>query len=211
LSRDGYAKAYGPYNVKPTGGFGIPPNAPQTGGEPLDTIDARFQNVSTQVTIGSRNALFNVHCVKLGAYAANRFYEFNVTNPTNPFIRQMGVYYATPTSYDFNPHIAANASGDCFTVWSATDPAASKNAMVRFGGRRAAANLNTMGVNATPLFTSQAYYDDQQGETYNRWGDYSAVSIDPNNSLQAWLTNETILGTSSPSTKWGTRIGAVKY
>jgi hypothetical protein len=210
LSRDGYASGVGPYNVTPAGGFALPPNAPQTGGEPLDTIDARFQNVSTQVTIGSRNALFNVHCINFGG-AANRFYEFDVSLPAAPAIRQQGTFYTSGSSSDFNPHIAANESGDCFTVWSATDSANSKNAMVYFGGRRAAADLSTMGVNATPLFTSLAYYDDGLGNSYNRWGDYSAVSIDPANALKAWMTNETITGTSSPSTIWGTRIGAVKY
>ena len=118
------------------------------------------------------------------------------------------------SAYDFNPHIAANKAGDCFVVWSVTDPVNGKNAMVYFGGRRDSADLNTMGVNPIPLFTSFAWYDDTQGRPYNRWGDYSAVTIDPSDSslsLKAWMTNETILGSSSPSRTWGTQIGAVQY
>ena len=211
LSRATFASGES-FDLPVSGGFAIPPNAPQTGGEPLDTIDCRFANVSTQMsTTGGRYSLFNVHCISHLGHAVNRWYEINVTNPSAPTIRQKGTFQATSTSHDFNPHIAANGSGDCFVVWSATDPNNGKNAMVYFGGRRASAALNTMGVNATPLFTSAAWYDDGQGAAFNRWGDYSAVRIDPSNSLEAWLTNEVVTGTTSPSTEWGTQIGAVKY
>lgn len=211
LSRANFASVAS-FDLPVSGGFAIPANAAQTGGEPLDTIDCRFANVSTQMsTAGGRYSLFNVHCISHLGHAVNRWYEINVTNPSAPTIRQQGTFQATSTSHDFNPHIATNNNGDCFVVWSATDSANGKNAMVYFGGRRASATLNTMGVNATPLFTSAAWYDDERGEAFNRWGDYSAVTIDPGNSLQAWLTNEIITGTSSPSTEWGTRIGVVKY
>jgi hypothetical protein len=207
------ATGVGPIDVSVPGGFGIPPEASQTGGNPLDTLDCRFQNVSTQVT-GTRLSLYNVHCINYLGYPTPQWYEFDLSNPAAPTIRQLGRFHANSTSYDFNPHIAANKLGDCFVVWSVTDPANGKNAMVYFGGRRDSADLNTMGVNPIPLFTSFAWYDDTQGRPYNRWDDYSAVTIDPSDSslsLKAWMTNETILGSSSPSRTWGTQIGAVTY
>jgi hypothetical protein len=214
LSRGGFASGAW-LDLPVTGGFAFPPNAPQTGGQPLDTLDCRFQNVSTQIYVGGRYCLFNVHCVKYGGWPANKWYEINVTDPNAPAIRQSGTFWATGSSYDFSPHIATNLYGNSFVVWSVTDPAnanpARRNAMVFFGGRKFADTLGSMGVNATPLFASVPYYDDNLGVSFNRWGDYSAVTIDPGNPNQAWMTNETILGTTSPSLNWGTQIGSVKY
>jgi hypothetical protein len=213
LSRANFAR--GAYvTLAVPGGFTFPPNAPQKGGNPLDTLDCRFENVSSQVTIGSRQSLFNVHCINYSGNAINKWYEIVVTNINVPKIRQTGYFFATDTSYDFNPHIAANYLGDCFVVWSATDPnnptaALKRNAMVYAGGRRSYADLNTMGKRTTPLYISTPWYSTPNNP--NRWGDYSAVTIDPSNYLQAWMTNEIITGTGASSTVWGTLISSLRY
>jgi hypothetical protein len=182
----------------PVPAYSFPPNASQPGtANQLDTLDARFQTASTQV--GDR--LFQVHTVALGAYPTPFFYEFNTT--TNAVV-QSGFFYASPTSHDFNPSIAANDARDVFVTWSATDPgtrvSAGTNAQVRFSGRRSTDPAGVIGAGAA-IFTSGTSY------SLFRWGDYSAVTIDPANPLQAWVVNEHI----ASSTTWGTTIGWVGF
>ena len=87
--------------------YTVPPNASQPGTpNQLDTLDARFQNASTQVG----NRLFQVHDVALGAFPTPLWYEFNTSTDT---VVQSGFFFATQTSHDFNPSIAANAGETC--------------------------------------------------------------------------------------------------
>ena len=89
--------------------YTVPANASQPGtASLLDTLDARFQNRSTQVG----NSIFQVHTVALGPFPTPLWYEFNgVTNT----IVQGGYVYRSLTSHDFNPHIAANSSFDALS------------------------------------------------------------------------------------------------
>jgi hypothetical protein len=82
-------------------------------------------------------------------------------------------------------------------TWTSTDPPAGTNAQVRFSAVDHTQPL-VLGPGAA-LFTSTTFY------TGGRWGDYSAVTIDPTNPRRAWLVNETIRAT----THWGSRIGAI--
>jgi hypothetical protein len=182
----------------PVAAYSFPGNASQPGtANVLDTLDARFQSWSTQV--GDR--LFQVHTVALGAFPTPQWYEFNTTTDT---VVQTGYFYTSPTSHDFNPSIVANDSRDVFVTWSATEMGTrltgGTNAQVRFSGRR---NTDPAGVidAGTAVFTSGGPY------SLFRWGDYSAVTIDPRNSLQAWLVNEHI----ASSTTWGSTIAWVGF
>lgn len=185
----------------PVTAFAYPPNAVQPGtAATLDSSDCRFVNVSTQIG----NSLFQVHTINSGGYARPRFYEFNTVNKT---VIQSGTFNRSSTSYDFNASIAANRTKDVFVTWSATDPANSVNAEARFSGRL---HTDTSGVIPSPgylLYGSATYYN-FTGSGVQRWGDYSAVSLDPADAtgLTAWVINERILTT----TTWGNRIGSIK-
>jgi hypothetical protein len=159
----------------------------------LDTSDSRFVNASTQIG----DSLWQVHTVALGSFPAPKFYEINTA--TNSVI-QSGFFFASGTSDDFNASIAANGANDVFVNYSSTDRPAGTNAQVRFSGRLQTDPVNVIGSGAA-LFTSTTFY------TGGRWGDYSAVTVDPSNSAQAWLVNESI----NTNTVWGSRIGRVIF
>jgi hypothetical protein len=185
----------------PVSAYGIPPSAPQVGTtDTLDTLDARFVNASTQIG----ETLVNVHTVDDFGFATPRWYEFDTGTPT---VIQGGNFFAGGSSFDFNASIAKNTSGDMFVTWSSTMP---NNAEVRFGGREATDPANTMFVNPTALQTSPTFYD-PSGDTTERWGDYSAVVIDPKPpegcDRRAWITNEWIEST----TVWGSWITRIGY
>lgn len=80
----------------------------------IDTLDARFQNSSTQVG----NSLWQTHCIDFHGYPACRFYEINLAART---VNQYGTYYYTPTSDDFNPSIATDDNNNVYVTWNMCD------------------------------------------------------------------------------------------
>ncbi|MDD5643352.1 MAG: hypothetical protein PHX53_16995 [Syntrophales bacterium] len=185
----------------PVPAFAIPPSATQPGtAATLDTLEGRFVNASTQ----TGNSLFQVHTINIGGYARPRFYEFDTVNKV---VLQSGTFAGSGTSHDFNASIAANRFKDVFVTWSSTDPTNSVNAEVRFSGRL---HTDTAGLIPSPgslLYGSNTFYN-VTGSGTQRWGDYSAVSLDPADTtgLTAWIVNERIL----TNTTWGSRIGSIK-
>jgi hypothetical protein len=187
--------------IIPVPAYTAPPDAPQPGTTlTLDTLDSRFVNVSTQIG----NSLFQVHTINIEGFARPRFYEFD---PVNLQVIQSGTFAAGSASYDFNASIAANVHKDVFVTWSATAPGNGVNAEVRFSGRL---HLDPPGVIPGPgslLFGSATFYGVNSSTISQRWGDYSAVSLDPADpaGVTAWIVNERILTTTS----WGSRIGRI--
>jgi len=119
----------GPVNIT-VPAFTVPPAAPQPGTTAtLDTLDARFQNAGTQIG----TSVFQVHTVNLSGFASPKFYEFNVSTNT---VVQSGFFYASGTSHDFNPSIAANSAKDAFVTWSSTSVSPAVNAQVRVSWRK---------------------------------------------------------------------------
>jgi hypothetical protein len=179
--------------------FTYPPNAPQYGTTvTIDTSDARFVNASTQVG----NSLFQTHSISAAPFSIPKWYEFNTGAAT---VTQSGYFWATLSSFDFNVSIAANDNKDVFVTWTSIDPANSTNAQVWYGGRQSSDGAGVMNKGAA-LFTSPIFYA-YSGDNPERWGDYSAVSIDPLDNTKAWIVNETILKYND----WGTFIAKIGY
>lgn len=180
--------------------YSLPPNAKQSGTtETLDTSDARFVNASTQVG----NSLWQVHTINVNGLPKPKFYEFNTATNT---VIQSGIISASATSNDWNASIAANADNDVYVTWSSTDPNAGTNAQVRFSGRLHTDPLGSISSGST-LFTSTTFYNASSSDSPERWGDYSAVTVDPTNPLRAWIVNEKI----NSFTVWGSRIGEIGF
>jgi hypothetical protein len=173
--------------------YTVPPSAHQSGTtDLLDTLDARFVNASTQ----NGNDLWQTHTIGIGGFPTPVFYRLNTL--TNS-VTQSGSYFASGSSDDFNASITANTAGDCFVTYTSTDATVGTNAQVRLSGK-----LNAdSAIAAGPLgFTSPTFYN-ASSDTTERWGDYSAVTVDPTNKSIAWLVNEKV---NSGGLLWGSRI-----
>ena len=160
----------------------------------LDTGDARFANAGTQMA----GFVWQAHSIQLGR-AAVRWYKINAVNNTVAITRNQ---FQASNSSDFNPSIAANVAGDVFLTWSSSSP--SVNPQVIFTGARSGTFPPTAG---TVLFTSPAALTGNFDPSFGlqRWGDYSAVTVDPTNSLRAGLVNEKV----NSANVWGSRIGLI--
>jgi hypothetical protein len=177
-SRPNLIQLSGPVDVA-VPAYSAPPPAPQPGTSAvLDTLDGRFVNASTQ----TGDFLWQVHTINLLGYAAPRFYQINTVTNT---VVQSAFFFGSGTSFDFNASIAANSSNDIFVTWSLTDPPAGTQAQVRFSGF----DHN----DAYVLGPGSAAYTSPASYGGGRWGDYSAVTIDPLNPRRAWMVNEDVL------------------
>lgn len=190
-----------------------PPNAKQpcTGTNTaltLDSLDGRFQNRSYQYG----TTLWQTHTVTTGSFPIPRFYQLNVAANTTT---QSGFFDLSSTSYDLNPHIAANTSSSAMVTWSATDPSNNKNVQVMFGGRTSATAVNTMPVGGSTASSTTCLVDNFQSSFgHQRWGDYSVVNLDSSSPTSGvfWITNEKVIGNSSaspPTDIWATQISRV--
>ena len=178
--------------------YSIPPSAHQPGTTALlDTSDSRFVNASTQ----NGNDLWQTHTIALSGSATPKFYRINTAVNT---ISQSGFFFQTNTSDDFNASITANANGDSFVTWTATDPANSRNAQVMFSGKRSADTAIPAPGGVVGVISS-TFYDTTDAK--ERWGDYSAITIDPSSTSKAWLVNEKVNST----TIWGSQIMQVGF
>jgi hypothetical protein len=177
--------------------YRLPRSASQPGTDfPLDALDARFVNASTQIG----NSLWQVHTI---AYPTNdaptpRFYEFDTVLDT---IRQSDSFFVDDFSDDFNASIAVDDSNSrAFVTWSSTNAQRNVHAQVRFGGCTPAASCH-IDVMAPPVITSGTFF------RLGRWGDYSAITLDPSDPDGAFLVNEYIIG----NTMWGSRIAQIRF
>lgn len=190
-------------NYIPVPTFALPPYALQPGTtNVLDTLDARFENASTQIG----NSLFQVHTVDYSGFPTPRFYEFDTLNKS---VIQSGIFFRSLTSDDFNASIAANRYKDVFVTWTSTDPTNNVNAQVRFSGRLHTDPPGTIS-SGSLLYGSTTYLSGEPSDwdpSVQRWGDYSAVSLDPADprGATAWIVNEYI----STTNLWGSRIGRI--
>jgi hypothetical protein len=196
-SRPDAAALSGPFLVN-VGLYNVPPNARQPGTTAvLDTLDARFQNASTQLG----NSLFNIHTINFAGFATPRWYEIDTAATS---VVQSGLFFTTATSDDFNPSITANDNKDVSVTWSATD-LGSREDPGFFPQIRASGRLHTDSPGVIPsgslIFQSPTFY------TQFRWGDYSAITVDPLAPECAWGVNEKV---NAPF-EWGSRFFRVCF
>ncbi|HRI57271.1 MAG TPA: hypothetical protein PK170_09260, partial [Anaerolineae bacterium] len=100
--------------------------------------------------------------------------------------------------------IAMDRGGNTALGFSITDNV-SLYPSIRYVGRLAGDPLNTLPQSETTLVTGGGY----QNDSYNRWGDYSAMQVDPTDDCTFWYTQE--YAQTSGGYNWYTRIGSFKF
>jgi hypothetical protein len=190
---------------------GVPPLAQQPGfancatdrAHCLDTLDGRFQSQGTQVgtpVFGSPVKLWQARTNGQGGFPVPHAYRINADALT---IEENCSFFRSATSFDFNPSIVTNGARTSFVTWSATDPPANVNAQVRMSGKRLA---DACGIMGPGILVSQSNspltgnFDSNKG--FQRWGDTSAVTLDPRNTTIVFGVNERVVPDGDNPTKW---------
>ena len=186
--------------------WGIPPNAVQPNLQKLDSLDGRFQSASLQ----SRDRIWNIHAVAFGTRPLICWYR--LLRSAASTVLSTVTFQSTATSHLFNPSFVTNSGIDgspAFISASRTDPAATcvgvacNAAMITFSGP----NSTASGWTQSLAGVSTAQYTNCGAAC--RWGDYSSITVDPNDAGRAWGFNQLINGASQFN--WFTRAAEEVY
>jgi hypothetical protein len=164
----------------------------------LDSSGGRAMVQNQYRNIGGVESLWIPHTVAVGSnQAAVRWYQLNVTGGTIATTPVQQSTYSPDTSYRYIPSLAVNKNGDMAIGYSVSS--ATMYPAIRYAGRLAGDPLNILTQDETTLVAGTG---SQAG--FNRWGDYSAMTVDPTDDCTFWYTTEYNEITAS---SWQTRVG----
>jgi len=173
---------------------------PQPSGQNLDSLADRLMYRLTYRNFGDHEALVVNHSVTAGTSVGVRWYE--IRNPlTNPTVFQQGTF-APDSTYRWTGSAAMDKAGNIAIGYSASSSTSVPS--IRYTGRESGDALNT-------LQTEVIIYSGGGSQTggLSRWGDYSAIRIDPSDDCTFWYTTEYI--PSNGSFNWRTRVASFKF
>jgi hypothetical protein len=174
----------------------------------------------TNFTIGSNNVyqvgniLWAAQSIRTSAatgssiYDSIRWYEIDETSNT---LLQTGLLSDAHHDYTY-PSIAANAAGDVVIGFTASGDSTTTD----FPGSwyvsgTTAAGVTTFGAPQVLRNGSNNYFIDF-GFRRNRWGDFSAVSVDPGNPNAFWIAEEVAAPPNGYfAESWGTQISELVF
>jgi hypothetical protein len=205
----------GPTNP-PIGTFSVGPGTvpEKSPGNPLDTLSYRLMMQNQYTNQGGRESLWLTHTVGSGGspnIARVRWYELPVTGGTVGAVRQQSTF-APDSKNRFMPSLAVDKVGNMAVGYSVSD--ATMSPAIRYAGRLAGDTLSTLGTEAT-LVQGTGYQccNFSDGTLNTRWGDYSAMTIDPDG-CTFWYVGEytnaapTTIRDPVTGNNWQTRIGS---
>ncbi|MDQ3706740.1 MAG: S-layer homology domain-containing protein [Chloroflexota bacterium] len=167
----------------------------------IDPVGNRLMFRLAYRNFGTHESLVSAHTVdENGAdHAGTRWYE--VRDPGgSPYVHQQGTY-APDGHHRFMPSMAMDRDGNMAVGYSVSS--SSLFPSIRYAGRMAADPPGVLGLGEATLYAGGG---SQTGSS--RWGDYSAMSVDPVDGCTFWYTNQYYSSNSSSS--WKTRIGNFK-
>ncbi|HEY7781128.1 MAG TPA: hypothetical protein VIC85_13020 [Ktedonobacterales bacterium] len=176
---------------------------PQSGTtQQLDSLADRVMYRLAYRNFGSYESLVVDHAITAGSSVGMRWYEIRSPN-TSPTIFQSGTY-APDSSYRWMGSIAEDQSGDMAMGYSVSS--GSLHPGISYTGRLVGDPAGQMTQGEASLIVGGG---SQTGSNLSRWGDYSAMTIDPADGCTFWYTNEYI--PSNGAFNWKTQIGSFKF
>ena len=174
----------------------------------VDTADLRSSD-----SVFRNGRLWFAHSGGLPVGAVDRtavfWYQVDPTAMPTPIV-QSGVFDGGAGVHHFFPSITANSANDALIGFSRSD--ATKFVEAVTAGRFGTDAPGTMMLPSV-LKAGEGCYVKTFGKMLNRWGDYSATSVDPTDDLTFWTVQE-YAATPSPATscadgsgRWGTWWG----
>ncbi len=203
-SRISLSSLTGPFlTIAPASWIGPPNTVPAQGGNPNDTLAIRLMMQNQYTNLGGVESLWQSHTVRnptTSGVSAVRYYQTAVTGGTVAAATTQAFTHAPDATNRYMPSVAVDHAGDMAIGYSASTAALFP--AIRYAGRLAADPVNTLPQTETSLIEGTG---SQNSST--RWGDYSAMSVDPNG-CTFWFTNEYYIATGS---NWQTRVGSFAF
>jgi hypothetical protein len=193
-------------------------SVPAKNGNALDSLRERLMVQSQYTNRAGVESLWLTHTVAHPSNAAltsPRWYQLNVTGGTvvtsGPL--QQSTWAPDTTVARWMPSLAVDKDGNMALGYSASS--STLFPAIRYAGRLLTDPANTLGQAEASLIEGGASQccNFSDGSVNNRWGDYSAMTIDPDG-CTFWYTNEHYQSpqpTTLATDNWQTRIGSFKF
>jgi hypothetical protein len=176
---------------------GIPQPPP---GQVLDSLGDRLMMQLQYRNFGDHESLWVNHSVASGGVAGVRWYE--VRDPDGmPYIYQQGTYQPDDSTYRWMGSLAVDGDGNMAVGYSVSSE--TLNPGIRYTGRLAGEPLGILPQGETSLIEGMGVQTSS-----NRWGDYSAMTVDPVDDCTFWYTTEYY---NVNGGTWQTRIGSFRF
>jgi hypothetical protein len=186
-----------------------PSRVPEKDGWTLDTLGPRLMMQNQYSNIGGIESLWNSHTVQgsSSSQAAVRYYEVRVTGGTVATNATQAATWNPDSKNRFMPSAAVDRLGDMAIGYSVSD--ASMYPAIRYAGRLATDPVNTLSQTETSMIegTGGQTHVFSDGSQDHRWGDYTAMTLDPDG-CTFWYTNEYYVTNGGDH---HTRIGHFKF
>jgi len=157
--------------------YASPPNATQPGGGtiPVSGLGTRFYNAAERY-----GQLVATHTIGSGGVAHARWYQFDIS-ADSPSRVQSADINPGPSVHTYFPTIEINTNGDLGITYIESSP--SEYMSMYVAGQAAGDPLGTMQVGVASHPGTSHY-------SLSRVGDYSAISVDPDDGVTFWAANE---------------------
>jgi hypothetical protein len=166
----------------------------------LDSLADRLMYRLAYRNFGSHESLVVNHSVVAGSGGGVRWYE--IQNPAGtPVVAQQSTF-APDSSYRWMGSVAMDQVGDMALGYTVSSSSISPS--VRFTGRVPTDPASTMEAEVNVVSGTGS-----QNGNLSRWGDYSAMQVDPVDDCTFWYTQEYMKTTGSFN--WNTRIASFKF
>jgi hypothetical protein len=166
----------------------------------LDSLADRLMYRLAYRNFGNHESLVVNHSVTAGSSGGVRWYEIQNPNGT-PVLAQQSTF-APDSNYRWMGSIAMDQAGDMALGYSVSSSSVSPS--VRFAGRVPTDPASTLEAEVNIVSGSGS-----QNGNLSRWGDYSAMQVDPADDCTFWFTEEYMKTTGSFN--WNTRIANFKF
>jgi hypothetical protein len=201
------------YNVSSGYGEVVPqPNAPSNF---LDNLADRMMQKIQYRKVGAAESLWVVHTIPLATnQSAIQWAQLNVTGGTAAAAAvQRQVYSPDTTLFRFMPSIAADNQGNVAIGFSTSGSSAPNYPSIKYVGRLVGDPANTLPQTETTMTAGLGSQRNScGGGPCNRWGDYSALSVDPVDDCTFWYTSQYYSSQANGDVgNWQNRIGSFKF
>ncbi|MGZ4888509.1 MAG: hypothetical protein ACXWBH_04960, partial [Candidatus Angelobacter sp.] len=176
----------------------------------LDSLSDRLMYRLAYRNFGDHESLVVNHSVAVGANAFSaggvRWYELQNPGGT-PVVAQQSTFAPDTNSFRWMGSIAMDQVGDIALGYSLSS--SSTFPTVALTARAGGDPASTMGPETIIVNGTGSQTTDIVGNHLTRWGDYSAMQVDPSDDCTFWYTTEYLQ--NSGIFNWNTRIATFKF
>jgi hypothetical protein len=168
----------------------------------LDSLSDRVMYRLAYRNYGDHESLVVNHSVDAPSGVGVRWYELRDPSAAKPTLFQSGTFAPTKKSYRWMGSVAMDKIGNLAIGYSETSAATFPS--IFYAGRLATDKVGKLQAER-PMFAGTG----SQTGTLDRWGDYSALTVDPVDDCTFWYTTEYLK--TSGTFNWSTRVGSFSF